>query len=187
MGIEKYRQGIDKYNELNDYDRVLELLRNLSELCISTNHLILAEEFAEELYNLAEEKKDLFYRAEGNYLIGYLTLKKGGAEILEYALKRIQSASIDYENAGDFAGAGKCYYQIGTIYQSRLNQPFNSCLFYEQAIKSHNEAIIRGHPLRKSLWAKPEILSQKILELKDIVEELIPNIENPEEREKIKF
>ncbi len=184
MGVEKYRRGIEKFKELNNYERVLELLKNLSEHCISSNHLILAEEFAEELYTLAEDQKNLFYRAEGNYLIGYLTLKKEGNEFLEYALKLIQKASIDYEKAGDFAGAGNCYYKIGSIYQTRLNQPYNVCLFYEQAIKSLNDAMIRGHPLR--IWAKPEILSQKILELKDIVEELIPNIENPEEREKIK-
>ncbi|MFX1256714.1 MAG: hypothetical protein ACFFAN_02560 [Promethearchaeota archaeon] len=186
MGIEKYRQGIQKYKELNEYERVLELLRNLSEKCISTNHYILAEEFTEDLFNLAEKENNLFYKAEGNYLKGYLILKKGDKDLLEYALKKIQAASVDYENAGDFAGAGKCYYQIAIIYQSRLNQPFNACLFYEQAIRSYNDAILRGHPLRKSLWSKPESLSQKILELKDIVEELISNIENPEERDKIK-
>jgi hypothetical protein len=54
-----------------------------------------------------------------------------------------------------------------------------------EAIKNHNKAIIKGHPLRKSLWSKPELLFQRILELKEIVEELIPNIENSNEKEKI--
>ena len=113
-------------------------------------------------------------------------LKKGDDQLLEDALKRIQQASIDYEKAGDYAGAGVCYNKIGTIYQSRLNQTFNAALFYTQAIKSLNEAILRGHPLRKVLWSKPESLSKKILEIKDIVEELISRIQNPDDREKIK-
>ena len=106
--------------------------------------------------------------------------------MVKNALKKIQKASIDYEDAGDFAGAGKCYHKIGTIYQSRLNKPFNACLFYEQAIRSFKQALLKGHPLRTSIWSKSELLYQKIIELKDIVEELIPKIENPEERKKIK-
>jgi proteasome lid subunit RPN8/RPN11 len=186
MGVEKYNQGIKKYRKLNDYDRVLELLRNLSEHCISTNHQKLAQEFVEELYNIALQHENLFYKAEANYLTGYLILKKNDNELLEYALKKIQEASIDYEKAEDFAGAGKCYYKIGAIYQSRLNHNFNACLFYVEAIKNHNKAILRGHSLRKSLWSKPESLSKRIIELKDIVEELIIKIENLEEKEKIK-
>ena len=185
MGVEKYKEGIEKYRAINDFDRVLELLRNLSENCISTNHEKLAEEFAEELYDLALKQDNIFYRAEANYLIGFLGLKKSDSDILEYSLKKIQEASIDYEKAEDFAGAGKCYYKIGMIYQSRLNETFNACLFYVEAIKNHNKAILKGHPLRKSLWSKPELLFQRILELKETVEELIPNIENSNEREKI--
>ncbi len=186
MGVQKYRVAIDKYKKLNDYDRVFELLRNLSEHCIMTNHQILAEEFAEELFNVSIKQDHLFYRGEANYLIGYLMLKKGDDHLLEDALKRIQQASIDYEKAGDYAGAGGCYNKIGTIYQSRLNQPFNAALFYTQAIRSLNEAILRGHPLRKALWSKSESLPKKILEIKDIVEELISRIQNPDDREKIK-
>ena len=186
MGVQKYRAGINKYKKLNDYDRILELLKNLSEHCIVTNHQILAEEFAEELVKISVKQDHLFYRGEANYLIGYLMLKKGDDQLLENALKRIQQASIDYEKAGDYAGAGVCYNKIGTIYQSRLNQTFNAALFYTQTIKSLNEAILRGHPLRKALWSKPESLSKKILEIKDIVEELISRIENPDDREKIK-
>ncbi len=186
MGVEKYQQGIKNYKEIKDYDRVFALLRNLAEHCIASNHQVLAKSFAEELFRLSEKYKNLFYRAESNYLFGYLSLKEGENEVLESALKKIQKASIDYENAGDFAGAGKCYHKIGTIYQSRLNKPFNACLFYEQAIRSFNEALLKGHPLRTSIWSKSELLSQKIVELKDIVEELIPKIENSEDKKKIK-
>lgn len=186
MGVEKYQQGIKNYKEIKDYDRVFALLRNLAEHCIASSHQVLAKEYAEELFSLSEKYKNLFYRAEANYLVGYLSLKEGESEVLESALKKIQKASIDYEDAGDFAGAGKCYHKIGTIYQSRLNKPFNACLFYEQAIRSFNEALLKGHPLRTSIWSKSELLYQKIIELKDIVEELIPKIENPEERKKIK-
>ncbi len=185
MGVEKYQQGIKKYKEIKDYDRVFELLRNLSEHCIASSHQILAKEFAEELYSLSEKYNKLFYSGEAKYLVGYLSLKEGKNEVLEPALKKIQKASIDYENAGDFAGAGKCYHKIGTIYHSRLNKIYNACLFYQQAIRSFNEALSKGHPLRTSIWSKSELLSQKIIELQDIIEELIPKIENPDERKKI--
>jgi len=184
-GIEKYRQGIAKFTELNDHHRVLELLKDISEHCISTNHQKFAEEFAENLYNLASEKDHTFYKAEGNYLMGYLLLKKASNDSLEYQLKMIQEASIDYEKAGDYAGAGRAYYKIGTIYHSRLNQQFQACLFYTQAIKSYNEAILRHHHLRKSLWAKAEVLTQKITEIRDTTEELMASIQDLEERSKI--
>jgi len=186
MGVEKYQQGIKIFKEIKDIDRVFALLRNLSEHCISSYHHVLAKNFAEELYNLSEKYNNLFYRAEANYLIGYIALKEGQAENLESALKKIQNASIDYEKAGDFAGAGKCYHKIGIIYHSRLNKIFNASLFYEQAIRSFNEALLKAHPLRTSIWSKSELLSEKIVELRDIVEELIPIIEDLEERRKIR-
>ncbi len=185
MGVEKYQQGIERYKKINDRERVFALLRNLAEHCIASNHQVLAKKFAEELFSLSEKYNNLFYRAEANYLVGYLSLKEGENEDLESALRQIQKASIDYENAGDFAGAGKCYHKIGTIYQSRLMRPYNACLFYEQALRSFNQALLKGHPLRTSIWSKAELLSQKIIELKDLVEELIPKIENTEERKKI--
>lgn len=186
LGVEKYQLGIKIYKELNDNEKSLELLRKLSDYCVASNHHVLAKKFAEELYNLSEKYKNLFYRAEANYLIGYLLLKEVEDNNLEPALKKIQNASIDYEKSGDYAGAGKCYNKIGIIYQTRLNIPFNTCLFYEQAIRSYNIAILKGHPLRTSLWSKSELLTQKILELTDIIYELIPQIENLEERKKIK-
>ncbi|MHA1342544.1 MAG: hypothetical protein ACTSQG_01040 [Promethearchaeota archaeon] len=184
-GIEKYRQGIKKFKDLKDYNRVLELYRNITEHCISTNHIIFAEEFAEELFKLADKQSNLFYRGEGNYLLGYILLKKADNDSLESQLKIIQEASIDYEKAKDFAGAGRAYYKIGTIYHFRLNQPFQASLFYIQAIKSYNEALLRNHPLRTSLWSKAELLAQKIIEIKDIIEELVNHIENSEDKEKI--
>ena len=41
------------------------------------------------------------------------------------------------------------------------------------------------HPLRTDFWNKPDLLIQKIVELKDIVEELLPNLENIELKNKI--
>lgn len=184
-GIEKFRRGIAKFTALQDYNRVLELLKDISEHCISTNHQNFAEEFAEQLSNLAIERKSLYYQAEGNYLMGYLLLKRGSNDSLEFQLKMIQDASIQYEQAGDFAGAGRAYYKIGTIYHSRLNRPFHASLFYIQAIRSYNEGLLRHHPLRKSLWAKAELLTQKITEIRDVVDELIPSIENSDEKVKI--
>ncbi len=184
-GIEKYREGIEKYKKLKDNDRMLEILRNVSEYCISTNHLVIAEEFSEELYNLSKKLAQKFYKAEGKYLKGYIMLKKGTNENLREGLREIQKATIDYEAAKDNAGAGRAYYKIGTIYQSRLNRPYNSSLFYIQAIKSYKEALNKNHPLRKALWSKSELLIQRITEIKDIVVELISDIKDPKERNKI--
>ncbi|MFX1239512.1 MAG: hypothetical protein ACFE8P_17555 [Promethearchaeota archaeon] len=186
MGVEKYSEGIKIYKKLKDYDRVLELLKILSEQCVISNHQKLAEDFAEELYDLSVKRDHLFYRGIANYLIGSLMLKKKNQMLLEDALIKIQDAAIDYGKVGDFAGAGLCFNKIGIIYQTRLNQPYNAALHYEEAIRNLNKAILKGHPLRKSLWSKPESLSQKILEIKDIVEELISKIEDLEEKEKIK-
>lgn len=185
-GVENFKKGINIYKDLKDFNKAMALLQTLSEKCISTNHDNLAEDFAKELHGMAEEKGELFYLGEGNYLLGYLTLKEGWNTSLQKGLEMLQEASVSYEKAGDFAGAGQCYYKIGTIYHSRLNKLYNAALFYIQAIKSFNQALSRNHPLRKSLWAKAENLSNRLIDMKDIVENLILNIEDPAERNKIK-
>ena len=185
-GVEKYRNSINKYKQIGNYDKILELLRTISERCILSNHDNLAEEFAQEMFDLAKEKDKLFYIGEGNYLLGYIVIKTRWSSNLEKGLKRIQEASINFEQAGDFAGAGQCYYRIATIYQSRLKQPFNAGLFFIQAIKSYNEAVLNNHPLRTSLWAKAENLAGRISDLRDIVNEIIPSLDSPDERNKLK-
>jgi len=183
-GIEKYRQAIKKYKELNDIDRVLDLLRNVSKICVSNNHLVLAGEFAEELYNLANKRDNLFYTGVANYISGYLFLKKGEKDVLKKGLNSIRDAAILFEKVKDYAGAGMSFNKIGTIYQTRLENYDSACLFYREAIENYNKAIVLSHPLRKSLWSKPELLREKIIELRDLVEELLPNIQNLEIRKK---
>ena len=78
-----------------------------------------------------------------------------------------------------------CFNKIGSIYQSRLNKLENACLFYRAAIENFNKALLKMHPLRTDFWNKPDLLIQKIVELKDIVEELLPNLENIELKNKI--
>jgi len=185
-GIERYRQGIEKYKELHDIERVLELLRDLSEKCISNNHLVFAEEFANELNKTAKKEKNSFFLGESQYNIGYLLLKTGEDNVLKEALNTIRDAAIEFEKINDFAGVGICFNKIGTIYHSRLNNLESACLFYREAIENYNQAIIRNHPLRKSNWSKPEILSQKILDFKDLIEELLPKLENKDIQNKIK-
>ncbi|MBD3197680.1 MAG: hypothetical protein GF317_21690 [Candidatus Lokiarchaeota archaeon] len=185
-GVQKYRDGIKIYQELGNVDRLLEILKNLTETCISSNHLILAGEFAEKLNAIADREGYVFYRGEANYLIGYLLLKKGNNDVLQDALNKIRDAAILFEKEDDFVGAGTCFYKIGTIYELRLNKLENSCLFYREALENYNKAIIKNHPLRKSLWSKPEALKQKILELKDAIEEILPKLENNKIRNKIK-
>ncbi|GAH01208.1 unnamed protein product, partial [marine sediment metagenome] len=60
-----------------------------------------------------------------------------------------------------------------------------ACLFYRAAIENYNNAILKMHPLRTSFWNKPELLIQKIVELRDIIEELLPKLEESELRDKI--
>ncbi|MFX1313471.1 MAG: hypothetical protein ACFFHD_12770 [Promethearchaeota archaeon] len=184
-GIEKYKKGIKKYKEIKDYEKVMELLRVISQKCISNNHLVFAKEFTEDLQKLAKKEKHNFYIGITNYTLGYILLKEGDNKVLEEALNKIQSAAVDFENEGDYAGAGMCFNKIGTIYQSRLNKLENACLFYKAAIENFNKAILRGHPLRTSFWNKSDRLISKIIELRDIIEELIPNLNNIELKNKI--
>ncbi|MDX1797877.1 MAG: hypothetical protein R3255_04445 [Candidatus Lokiarchaeia archaeon] len=184
-GVEKFRQGIEKYKEIKDFDRVLELLRIVSQKCISNEHLIFADEFTDELYKLAKKQNQNFYLGVVYYTKGYLLLKKGDNEFLEEALNKIQDAAVNFEREGDFAGAGMCFNKIGSIYQTRLNKLENACLFYRAAIENFNNAIIKMHPLRTDFWNKPELLIQKIVELRDIVEEILPKLENNNLKKKI--
>lgn len=184
-GIEKFREGIEKYKEIKDFEHVLELLRIISQKCISNDHLILAGEFADDLYKLAKKNNDRFYLGIVHYTKGYLLLKKGDNDVLEDALNKIQDAAVNFEKEGDFAGAGMCFNKIGSIYQSRLGKLENASLFYRAAIENFNKAILKMHPLRTDFWNKPELLIQKVIELRDIVDELLPNLENIELRKKI--
>jgi proteasome lid subunit RPN8/RPN11 len=184
-GVEKFRSGIRNYKEINDFERVLDLLRTVAQRCISNEHLIMAEEFAEDLNKLAKKHKHQFYLGVSNYIKGYLLLKKGDNQVLEEALHKIQDAAVIYEKEGDFAGAGMCFNKIGSIYQSRLNKIENACLFYRAAIENFNKAILKMHPLRTDFWNKTDLLIQKIVELRDIVEELLPSLENNELKNKI--
>ena len=112
-------------------------------------------------------------------------LKKGDNEILEDALHKIQEAAINFEKEGDYAGAGMCFNKIGSIYQSRLNKLENACLFYRAAIENFNKALLKIHNLRTDFWNKPNLIIQKIVELRDIVEDLLPNLENLELKNRI--
>jgi proteasome lid subunit RPN8/RPN11 len=184
-GIEKFRQGINHYKELKSFDKVMDLLRTVSQKCIANDHLVFAEEFGEDLFKLAKKHKNLFYKGVSNYILGYILLKKGGIDVLEEGLNRIQDAAVDFENDGDYAGAGMCFNKIGNIYQTRLNKLENACLFYRAAIENYNNAIARMHPLRTSFWNKPDLLIQKIVELRDIIEELLPKLDNVGIKKKI--
>ncbi len=184
-GVEKFKQGIEKYKELKEFERILDLLRIVSQKCISNNHVKFAGEFADDLYKFAKKQKHLFYLGVAYYIKGYLLLKTGENEVLEVALNKIQDAAVNFEKEGDFAGAGMCFNKIGSIYQSRLNNIENACLFYSAAVENFNKSILKMHPLRTDFWNKSELLIQKIVELRDIIEELLPNFDNLELRNKI--
>ncbi|TXT65091.1 MAG: hypothetical protein BAJALOKI1v1_470013 [Promethearchaeota archaeon] len=186
QAVEKYRRAIAIYEEIGNSKRILEVLKSLSENCIASNHLILAEEFVSKLLKLATKEEEQFYIGEANYLEGYILLKKELTDNVREALKKIQNAAVIFEKVEDFVGSAICFHKIGTIYQSRLEILENSCLFYKEAIKNYNSAIIKSHPLRKAMWSKPEILVQKILDLKEIIEELLPKLTDYDVKRNIK-
>lgn len=184
-GVEKFKEGIKLYKKIDDFDRVLDLLNQICEKTILNNHLNLAEQFVEELHILAKKKNHLFYRGKANYLKGYLLLKSSDDADIETALKIIQDGAVDYVKENDYAGAGMCFHKIGNIYHLRLKNLESAVLFYKEAILNYNNAILSQHPLRRSLWSKPESLIQKILELRDIVYGLLPKIENLKLKQKV--
>jgi proteasome lid subunit RPN8/RPN11 len=184
-GVEKYRKAIEIYKSINETERVLDLLRNIIKFCISNNHLVLAEDFAQDLLNLSEYTGSLFYQAVATYILGYAMLKKGDNSLLKSALNKVRDAAILFEKVGDFAGAGMCFNKIGTIYQTRLENYDSAGLFLREAVENYNKAIVSSHPLRKSLWSKPELLKEKVIELKDLIEEILPSILNESIKTKI--
>lgn len=184
-GVEKFKDGMKLYKKIDDYERVLDLLNQICEKCILNNHFNLAEQFSEELLILANKKKHLFYRAKANYLKGYLLLKSGEDKDIEKALNMIQDGAVDYVKENDYAGAGMCFHKIGNIYHQRIKNLESAALFYKEAIYNYNNAILSQHPLRKSLWSKPESLIPKIIDLKQAINNLLPTIENVKIEKKI--
>lgn len=184
-GIEKYRQGIENYKKVKDYDRVMDLLRTLAKLCVSNDHLVKTKEFVDQLLKISHKQNNKFYNGVADYFDGYILLKTGDNNVLKTALSKIRDAAILFEKDKDFAGAGMCFNKIGNIYQTRLENYDSACLFYQEAIKNYNKAINMTHPLRTSLWSKTELLVKKVIELRDLIEELIPNITNPSIKKKV--
>jgi len=147
--------------------------------------MVLAEEFAQDLLDLSEETDNMFYQAVATYILGHIMLKKGNNSMLKSALNMVRDAAILFEKVRDFAGAGMCFNRIGTIYQVRLENFDSAALFLREAIENYNKAIVSSHPLRKSLWSKPELLKEKVIELKDLIEEILPSILNESIKAKI--
>ena len=184
-GIEKYRQGIDKYKEISDMNRVMDLLRKVSRFCISNNHLVLAREFAEELFRVAENNNQTFYKGIANYIIGYIVVKEEELDAIEFGLKKIEEAAVEFIKVKDFAGAGLAFFKIAFYYEKKIKSIGQACLFYREAIENYNNSLVHSHPLRITPWSKPEVLIEKIVELRDIVEVLLPDIENSEIKTKV--
>lgn len=184
-GIKKYRQGIEKYKEINDVNRVMDLLRKVSRSCIVNNHLVIAREFADELFKVAEFNNQIFYKGIANIIIGNTIVREGDLDTLENGLKKIEEAAIEFIKVKDFAGAGRAFDKIGFSYEKKIKQIGTACLFYREAIENYNNGLISSHPLRITPWSKPEVLIEKIRELRDIIDVLLPDIENSEIKKKV--
>lgn len=185
MGIEKYRQGIENYKEINEMDRVMDLLRKVSRSCIANNHLVIAREFANELFKVAEFNNQIFYKGIASYIIGYIIVREGDIDALEYGLKKIEEAAVDFINVQDYAGAGMAFNKIGLSYEKKIKNIGQACLFYREAIENYNNGLVYSNPLRITSWSKPEVLIEKIIELRDIIDVLLPDIENSEIKKKV--
>ena len=184
-GIEKYHQGIEKYKEINDVPRVMDLLRKVSRSCILNNHLVKAREFADELFKVAEFNNQFFYKGIANIIIGNAIVREGDLDTLENGLKKIEEAAIEFIKVKDFAGAGRAFDRIGFSYEKKIKNIGTACLFYREAIENYNNGLIYSHPLRITPWSKPEVLIEKIIELRDIIDVLLPDIENSEIKKKV--
>ena len=184
-GIENYRQGIEKYKEINDVNRVMDLLRKVSRFCITNNHLVLAQEFAEELFKVAENNNQTFYKGIANYIIGYIVVKEDELDVLEFGLKKIEEAAVEFIKVKDFAGAGLAFFKIAFYYEKKIKSIGQACLFYREAIENYNNSLIYSHPLRITPWSKPEVLIEKIIELRETIDVLLPDIENSDIKTKV--
>jgi tetratricopeptide (TPR) repeat protein len=184
-GIEKYRRGIEKYKEINDDNRVMDLLRKVSRSCIANNHLVIAREFADELFKIAEFNNQIFYKGIANYIIGHIIVREGDLDTLEYGLKKIEEAAVDFIKVKDFAGAGMAFNKIGMSYEKKIKNIGTACLFYREALENYNNGLSFSHPLRITPWSKPEVLVEKIIELREIIEVLLPDIESSEIKKKV--
>ncbi|MCK4382261.1 MAG: hypothetical protein KAW66_03110, partial [Candidatus Lokiarchaeota archaeon] len=184
-GIKKYRLGIEKYKEINDVNRVMDLLRKVSRSCIVNNHLVIAREFADELFKVAEFNNQIFYKGIANIIIGNTIVREGDLDTLEDGLKKIEEAAIEFIKVKDFAGAGRAFDKIGFSYEKKIKQIGTACLFYREAIENYNNGLIYSHPLRITPWSKPEVLIEKIEELRETIEVLLSDIENSEIKKKV--
>ena len=184
-GIEKYRRGIEKYKEINDINRVLDLLRKVSRSCIINNHLVIAREFADELFKVAEFNNQIFYKGIANIIIGNIIVREGDLDALEFGLKKIEEAAVEFIKVKDFAGAGMAFFKIAFFYEKKIKKIGTACLFYREAIENYNNGLVYSHPLRITPWSKPEVLIEKIIELRDIIDVLLPDIVDSDIKKKV--
>ncbi len=184
-GIERYRQGIEKYKEINDMNRAMDLLRKVSRTCVINNHLVIAREFADELFKVAKSNNQIFYKGIANHIIGNIIVRKGDLDALETGLKKIEEAAVEFIKVKDFAGAGMAFSKIGFNYEKKIKNIGTACLFYREAIENYNNGLISSYPLRITPWSKPEVLIEKITELRDTIDVLLPDIESSEIKKKV--
>jgi hypothetical protein len=70
-------------------------------------------------------------------------------------------------------------------YEKKIKKIGTACLFYREAIENYNNGLVYSHPLRITPWSKPDVLIEKIIDLKDIIDVLLPDIENSEIKKKV--
>ncbi|MHA1297057.1 MAG: hypothetical protein ACTSPH_10685 [Promethearchaeota archaeon] len=139
------------------------------------DRIALSKDLLNEMIDIAKKNSNLFYEAEALYLKGNILLKSN-SHSLEDSLSMIQEAAGLFLKEKDFAGAARCFDKIGTMIQVKSNDFESMALFYAEALKNYNEALKITHPLRKSNWSQRESLINKIIEIKDVIEVILPKI-----------
>lgn len=142
--------------------------------------------FAEKLLNIAEKRDNSFYKAEAYYFQGYSLLMQNKREKLRDALNKIRDAAVIFDNINDFIGAAVCFHKIGSTLHSKLHNYKFGVTFYREAIKNYNNAIVKSHPLRKTLWSQKEKIKQKIFKIKKIIEDILPKVKDEEIKNRMK-
>ena len=70
-------------------------------------------------------------------------------------------------------------------YEKKIKNIGQACLFYREAIENYNNGLVHSHQLRITPWSKPEVLIEKILELRDLIDVLLPDIDDSEIKKKV--
>ena len=162
----------------------LEGLKEIIQLALKEPRPKIAQEFADQLKEVAEEFGDLFFLGESHRLLGevHLASKKE-----EFAVQEFNDAAVVFEKIDDKAGAGYSYYEIAELYSTEAELE-RAALFYLEAFKMLDQIKYIGdfHSKRQDIWAGFSNIKRIKNLIKEELEKIMKKVEDPQIREKIK-